>query len=63
MKSEELTGSTSFDGDCRCCGRQTIGNGIPFNPVFLTYLPIRRPKVLNGSELFASGRPYGPLTS
>ena len=35
MKNGKLTGFTCFQGDCRCSGRQTIGNGSPFNPDLL----------------------------
>ncbi len=35
MKSGESKDSACFLRDCRCSGRQTVGNDSPFNPVFL----------------------------
>jgi len=40
MESGKLFSFAISAGDCRCSGRQTIGNGSPFNPDLLT--PARR---------------------
>jgi hypothetical protein len=32
MKNGKSTGFACFLRDCRCLGRQTVGNGSPFNP-------------------------------
>jgi hypothetical protein len=40
MKNGKSKDFTCFLRDCRCSGRQTVGNGSPFNPVF--YSPLLR---------------------
>ena len=54
MKNGKSADFTCFLRDCRCSGRQTVGNGSPFNPVFLAYLPLRRPKILTVSKFLFS---------